>query len=503
MLNGLESLYKKYFHLVCLGGILILATILRLNHLSLRPFWLDEASIVNPLATPLANSWQILIDSGNNATYFYLLKGWSLFSGDSEAGLRSLSVILSLLAIIAIYKFGTRLGGKIVGLWAAFLLATSYFSVFYAIQARHYSLVILLSILSYYQFYLLLEDSKFKRLTWYIVFTVLGVYTHPWFLLLLVSQFVYLLFNKKVVKIFISQVLIILLSLPWIITLWQYRVNGANSWIALTSLKTIFNTFYYFVYGSTGIYIFFGIIAALFIIGHFELTKEMINYKLNHIKYRKINPSLVLLLNYLFFSLLAALFFGYFIPFYEVGRYEAVVLPAFILLFALLFSRIKYTWIIWPLIILLIAFSYTEVINERDSIVNQTINERSTVLSLLSLAQDDDRIVFTGLSRPSIDYYINHLNLQKKILKTTSFPEEMAKHPAYQDVNKIIKDNNNILPSPNPLIKEIKSSSHGRVWLVFTENNPFALSLRKEFQSQFTEQGYLPGPSYYLILYKF
>lgn len=503
MANGLKLLFKKYFSLFYLGGIFILAAILRLNHLSLRPLWLDEASIANPLAAPLSDSWQILINSGNNAAYFYLLKGWSLFFGDSEAALRSLSVILSLLSIIAIYKFGVRLGGKITGLWAAFLLATSYFSIFYAIQARHYSLVILLSVLSYYQFYILLEDKKFKRFFWYIIFTVLGIYTHPWFLLLLASQFIYLLFNKKTIKIFVSQIFIVLLSSPWIVALWQYKINGANNWIALTSLKTVINTFHYFTYGSTGIYILFGLIAILFVAGRFELTKKMIYYKLNSLNHFKINSSLALLLNYLFFPLLVALIVGHFIPFYETGRYEAVVLPAFILLFALLFTHIKKMWLAWPLIILLITFSYIEVINERENIQNQTINERVVVSNLLSSVENGDGIVFTGTSRPTIDYYINHLNLQKKIFKTYSFPEEMSRHPAYQDINKIIEKNNNVLPSTDSLINEIKSSVHGRVWLVYTENNPFAPLLRKEFQSQFAEQGYLPGPSYVIILYKF
>lgn len=504
MTSGLKLLFKKYFSLFYLGGIFILAAILRLNHLSLRPLWLDEASIANSLVAPLSDSWQTLINSGNNAAYFYLLKGWSLFFGDSDATLRSLSVILSLLSIIAIYKFGVRLGGKIAGLWAAFLLAISYFSIFYAIQVRHYSLAILLSILSYYQFYILLEDKKFKRFFWYIIFTVLGIYTHPWFLLLLASQFVYLLlFNKKIIKILISQIFIILLSLPWVVVLWQYKENGANNWIALTSLKTLISTFHYFTYGSTGIYILFGLIAMLFVAGRFELIKEMIYYKLNSLNHLKINSSLILLLNYLFFPLLAALVVGHFIPFYEAGRYEAVVLPAFVLLFALLFAHLKKIWLIWPLIILLITFSYIEVINEREDIQNQVINERVAVSNLLSSAEDGDKIIFTGLSRPTIDYYINHLNSQKKILKTYSFPEEMSRHPAYQDINKIIENNNNTLPSTDSLVNEIKSSVHGRVWLVFTENNPFAPLLRKEFQSQFVEQGYLLGPSCVIILYKF
>jgi len=117
MENILKILFKKYANMFYLLVILLSAAILRLDHLSLRPLWLDEASIANPLINSFADSWKNIIASGNNAAYFYLLKVWSLLFGDSESALRSLSVILSLLAVVAIYKFGVRLGGRTVGLW--------------------------------------------------------------------------------------------------------------------------------------------------------------------------------------------------------------------------------------------------------------------------------------------------------------------------------------------------------------------------------------------------
>lgn len=501
MIHSLKISFKKYYDLFWLSGICVLAIILRLDHLSLRPLWLDEACIANPLANSLKNSWQGIIDSGNNAAYFYLLKLWSLLFGDSESALRSLSVVLSLLSIIAIYKFGAHLWEKIVGRWAAFLLAINYFSIFYAIQARHYSLVILLSILSYYYFYILLDNKKLKTVICYVLFTTLGIYTHPWFLLLLASQLIFSLFYGKIIKILISQTLAIFLSLPWIIVLWHYRMNGANNWIGLTSIKTLIDTFHYFAYGSVAVYILFGLISATLIIGYFESTKERIYYKFNNINFH-LDRRLALLINYLLFPLLVALIIGRFIPFYEAGRYEAIVLPAFILLFALLFSRLKNRIIIGLLIVLLIFFSYSEVRQERNYIISDTVNERSAALNLLSLAEDGDQIVFTGLSRPTIEYYLNHLNSDQKKIKKYSFPKGMEQHPAYQDIEAIIRNNGNAMPSADSLIQKIKSDKAGRVWLVFTGDNPFASSLKEEFDKQFKEQGYLPGPNYLIILYK-
>ncbi len=502
MVNNLRKIIKKNRNVLIFLAIFVLASILRLDHLSLRPLWLDEAGVANALNTNLINSWSNLVNSGSNVAYFYLLKFWSVLFGNNEIGLRSLSVILSLLSLIAIYKLGVLIRGVRTGLWAAFLLAINYFSIFYSIQARQYSLVILLSILSYFQFYILLKHFRYKNVIWYLFFTVLGVCSHPWFLLLLGSQFISWLLYKKSFKILFCQIAAVFISSPWIVILWQYRENGASSWISLTSFKTIFDTFHYFMYGATGIYIIFGLISALAIFGYLEETKDRIYFKLKKINYNKIISNLSWLLGYLFIPLLVAWIVGHFVNFYEPGRYEAVVLPAFILLFAILFSRLKNKWIVCSLILLLIIFSYAEVIREKNNIKNQKINERTVVSNFLSIAQDNDWLVFTGLSRPTIDYYIGRMNINLKFFIKKSFPEEMATHQLYQDVNKIIKNNNNTFPSSDVLINNIKSSGSKRVWLVFTEDNPFAATLKNDFRKNFTEKGHLEGTSYMIFLYE-
>lgn len=502
-MDKLKFLLAKYLNELYLGGILFLSIFLRFDHISLRPLWLDEADVANLLSVPLAGSWSALVNSAQNATYFYALRAWSLCFGNSEISIRSLSVFFSVLSVVIIYKFGTILNGKKTGLWAAFLLSINYFSIFYAIQARQYSLVILLSILSYYCFYNLLVN--FKKLAAYVIFTVLGVYSHPWFILIMGSQFIYLLFNRKYnkkIKIIFSQILIFILSTPWLIILWNHKIDGANNWIELTKISTLFSTFHYFMYGATVVFIIGGIVAFFLVFGRIEETETMINYKFNNYNYQ-VNSKIYLLLIYLFFPLLVAVTIGSFIPFYEPGRYEAVVLPAFILLFAYLWSKIELKWLSTSLILLLIIFSYQEVFNEKKDIQNQRIDNRTSVTDLLTNSKNGDWLVFTGLSRPPIDYYLTRLNSENKIFKKLSFPADMVKHQAYQNNEELEKNIDQIKISADSMIGEIKKSSQGRVWLVFTQDNPVGSLLEKKFRENFTLDSYLPGPSFMMILYTF
>lgn len=151
----------------------------------------------------------------------------------------------------------------------------------------------------------------------------------------------------------------------------------------------------------------------------------------------------------------------------------------------------------------MIIFSYQEVLNERKDIQNQKIDNRTSTIDFLANSQNGDWVVFTGLSRPPIDYYLTRFNSKNKIFKKVSFPADMTEHQAYQNNEKIDKNLDQIKISADSLIGEIKKSSPGRVWLVFTQDNLIGPLLEKKFQDNFTLDSYLPGPSFVMILYKF
>ena len=66
------------------------------------------------------------------------------------------------LSVLLIYKFGKELFNKNAGLIAALIMAVSVFQIKYSQEARTYSLIVFLTLLSNYFFLRLLSGYKFK-----------------------------------------------------------------------------------------------------------------------------------------------------------------------------------------------------------------------------------------------------------------------------------------------------------------------------------------------------
>jgi mannosyltransferase len=144
-----------------------------------RSIWIDEGATV-----ALARmSWRdfghaLWTYEANMAFYYLLVRGWLVF-GDSERILRGLSVVCALAAIVALYFLARRIGGTQLGLIASALLSVHMDHVWYSQEARSYSLLVLLTILSTHAF-LWAADAPDSRRRWavYVLVTVLAGYAH-------------------------------------------------------------------------------------------------------------------------------------------------------------------------------------------------------------------------------------------------------------------------------------------------------------------------------------
>lgn len=481
--------FLKYRYIFSLVAILILGALLRFHHFAQRSLWLDEADSANLLKNDFVNIWPHLIVSGNNPTYIYLLKIWSEFFGNSEIALRTLSIFFGLISIIFIYKLGKLLFSRPVGTWAAFFLAINYFSIFYSIQARQYSLVILISIISYYYFSLLIiKKSNIKRIVLYIIFTLLGLYAHPWFFLLFGSQifFIFLKYRFKVRPLIFYQALILLFSLPRIIQLFKLSESGASDWIGSTSFNTFFETFSFFTYGASMFYLVLIFIALFYIFIQVEKTEDRFFLKFKKDSFHSLNigPSW-LLINYLLLPIFMAFIVSKFTPFYEPGRYEAIVLPAFILIMANLFSEIKNYRVLIVGVVILIFLSFNSVITEAQTINNYQADDKKVAEDLLNFISNGDLVIYTDLSRPPFDYYLPRLNKNNKFFQEFSFPLGLSQHPAYQNIN-IQQSNKGDLDSDISFImSRIAKEKPGNVWVVYNSFNPVANRLFEKFNKDY------------------
>jgi uncharacterized membrane protein len=124
--------------------VVVLGAILRLYHVGSQPFWVDEASSLRFARQSLSGlwSWSTIVDPGNPPLYYSLLHGWLVF-GDSEAILRTLSVVFGVLTIPLVYALGRTIRDHRLGILTALLFAISPFQVWYAQEARAYTLLTL------------------------------------------------------------------------------------------------------------------------------------------------------------------------------------------------------------------------------------------------------------------------------------------------------------------------------------------------------------------------
>ncbi|SFK70269.1 Dolichyl-phosphate-mannose-protein mannosyltransferase [Halogranum rubrum] len=174
--------------------VLVAAAGLRLYGLAAESLWTDELVTVEFVAemTPLELLVQIPQVQPHLPLYYLLLDGWIGLAGNTPASMRLLSALFGIAAVVAMYLLGRRLVDHHVGLVAAALLAFSRFHIYYAQEVRMYSLLTLLSIVSFYALVRLRETPTTRHVLGYVVSAGLLIATHFFAVLVVLAQVTYL-----------------------------------------------------------------------------------------------------------------------------------------------------------------------------------------------------------------------------------------------------------------------------------------------------------------------
>ncbi len=209
---------------------------------------LESLTIENPHHPPL---------------YFLTARLWMQQFGGSLTASRSLPVLISLLSLPLIYILSLQLfNSHLTALLATTFLGLSPFEILFAQTARQYSLVTVLSIGSGILLLRAINYRSWKNWVLYSIICAIGLYTHLFFALTIMSQGIFVLSNwllsiniKKnlsqrttilaKIKFFIKTLPldfliasagIIILYIPWIIVLANnmQRVSDTTSWIRVS-----------------------------------------------------------------------------------------------------------------------------------------------------------------------------------------------------------------------------------------------------------------------------
>jgi len=137
---------------------------LRVLLLGQKGMWLDETFSVWLAGHSVAGmvQWMARIDQ-HPPLYYLLLHYWMALTGDTPYDVRLLSALFGAGTIPIIYLIGKRLSGPVMGLAAAVFLAFSLFNIYYAQEARMYTLLAFNAAVAIYALVRLLTDPRSAR----------------------------------------------------------------------------------------------------------------------------------------------------------------------------------------------------------------------------------------------------------------------------------------------------------------------------------------------------
>lgn len=161
-------------------AILAVGALLRLPSLTYESLWVDEFITLRVSQSPLLQLPLAAADLDSQPPVFHFLVKAFITLGASETSLRLASALAGLAAIPAMGWIAKQLSGSRAALIAMAILAVSPFHVWYSQEARGYTLVLLLLILSVGFLLRMGDTARGSRLAWagFIGTTALALYTH-------------------------------------------------------------------------------------------------------------------------------------------------------------------------------------------------------------------------------------------------------------------------------------------------------------------------------------
>lgn len=395
----------------------------------IQSFWRDEAFSYLLAKKSIGEIIVLTARDFNPPFYYLLLHFWIKIFGSSEIMLRSLSLIfywgiiyISFLFIERIFKIKNQLR---IFLYL-FLVMTNPLLIYYAFEARMYTLFAFLSILSCYS--LIRKNKKI-----YIFSTILNFYTHYFAIFIYLFQFFYFLFSFKKKNLLINKknfwfFIPLLLFLPWIFYIKNF-LNTESFWIKRLTLDKFFLSLIYIYTGYEDWFNFFK--DKIFFLGSF-LNITVFIFLIRFIKKNKKKDWEI----FLYFWSMVGLFFPLLISFIK-----PIFLPRYFISFTVIFTLFlignlrdlnKKISLILVLIILStnFYFNYWQIQKRKKLDLGKTIKEIKKIAN-----KNDYLYVVDVLDFHTAQYYFG----EEKVFIYNKSYEEI---PSY--VGKVLIERNNI-----------------------------------------------------------
>lgn len=231
--------------------ILILALFIgaRLWHLTSSCLWFDEIFSVHAARHDWSGLIRFVAADIIHPPFFYLLlKVWIGIGGESLLWLRLLPVLISIATVVPFLLLCREFELTSIELkLALLLLAVNGYLIKYAQEVRMYSLLLFLSVCSFWLFIRFFKTPANARKQLFVltIVNLLLIYTHYYGWLVIVAEAVIILFwqRHKLLDFFIAVGVLLLAFSPWVYAVVSYSSPGDLrqniGWIARPRLSDI------------------------------------------------------------------------------------------------------------------------------------------------------------------------------------------------------------------------------------------------------------------------
>jgi uncharacterized membrane protein len=380
---------ENKLHYILAGIVLVIGIIIRFWGFDEKSLWIDEiySFMFSHQKTFLESLTYMLCDL-SPPIYYLFLYFWMQLFGISEFVMRLPSVIFGILSIPAIYFSAQKLFNRQVALTSTILTALSPTLLYYSQEARGYSLLILLSIITTAIWIEILKrinntslDAKICEK--YSTLAFLTIFTHYWSIVFVFFQLIYTFIfalQKKVgisplrkisIKIFVYSGLFFVLQYS---VLKQLTAVFDTSAAKVTINNSLLEVAKFLLYDN---YYFLAVIAIFFII-NFAKVK---NFIISELQEKKLASPLI----YFSFIIICPI-----IVYFIMDKFTSYIHPRY-LMFAI------------PAIYLLIGYICTNLYEKHHNILIFAVT--SVFLGIyLFVPQKIDNREFTYYNRPKQEW---------------------------------------------------------------------------------------------------
>lgn len=267
--------FEKYY----IWAILFFASTLRFSGLLKRDFWYDESFTGIAVKESFSEMIKMIINDVHPPLYYIALKIFSSFFDYNVFGIRLFSAIFGVLSVWAVYLVTKELFNRKAALWASIIVTVSPFAIQYSQEARMYSMLVFLILISAYFFLKGLRTEKRKYFVFWGVFMGFSMLTHYMGIIFSATYFIAYLFwayfqgigrydGKKLKEkitllvknifpkknVILGYLVALLVFLPWIGEFRHHLVDvdvkGNLTWVKPASFGDIITTTQMFLFGT-------------------------------------------------------------------------------------------------------------------------------------------------------------------------------------------------------------------------------------------------------------